>query len=334
MKKFSFKVKKEIRGIEADFCINQDVISTFNEISGDNQIKCTSLLFKSEEGKTSIIIEFECSYKEDEFLLSSINKAYFFSERNLFETVLMAAGKKYRRTVYIVDLHKEAEVINISNLSDVSELEFKKIQHIVNGAFRKGLSLVPVPLNLGNIDIEEMLNASIMLTNIENSEKKGLIQYALFYINIMESQFDQSGLGRFDYIQRFRLVWSAFNSIYQMYPTGNGDKRDVENYSKKPHVVEFFKNNFNELLEDLTVLSKAELKDKKNNNISNLLKNSLLTKDYEGISLNTLLCIYVIRNTALHGNIEQNDELSLSRKAFSIITPIVTSSILEEIKIL
>lgn len=44
--KFSFKVKKEIRGIEADFCINQDVISTFNEISGDNQIKCTSLLFK------------------------------------------------------------------------------------------------------------------------------------------------------------------------------------------------------------------------------------------------------------------------------------------------
>ncbi|WP_375200693.1 hypothetical protein [Bacillus sp. RS11] len=335
MKKFSFKVKKDIKGLEVNFSIGTNIINVFNETTEDNQIiKCNSLLFDRAEGKTSINIEFECTYKDDEFLRYSISKAYFFAERNLFETVLLATGKSFRRNVYNIDLHNETEVVSINKLSEISEPEYIKVQDIVKMNFMQGGLLIPEPITLAKSDIEEILSASLILSTKVNSEKKDLIQYALFYLNIMESQFHESGLNIFDYIQRFRLVWSAFNSIYQINNTGGGDKKDVEDYSQKPHVVNFFKNNFNQLLVDLEVLSEAQLKDKKNTDISELLKTAISDKNYEQVSLYTLLCIYVIRNTALHGKVEQNDELSLSRKAFSILTPIVTSSILEEIKTL
>lgn len=332
MKKFSIDIKKDYAGLNTnrDISFDSRIVELFNEYSSDGEFECKSILITNNDNGITVNISCNCSYNNDAYIFVITNKIVTLVEVHLSQAILITCGNQIRERASVIKLFDEPR---ITKIEVVDEGEFNKINNVVGSCFGHFGYLRSELVKLDTSGLESNLISSCNLMKKAHSKKKELINQSILYLTMVENQGEESGLVPQDFIQKFFFTWSAFNSIYQIYEP-DVDKKGVEGYAIKSHVVDYFRLNYLNIKQYLNRLSDKNLIDKKGNNCSNELKNAIAIESFENISLWTFLCIYLIRNTVFHGKIEGNDELGLCRIATIILLPIVHISVLEEIKIL
>lgn len=105
----------------------------------------------------------------------------------------------------------------------------------------------------------------------------------------------------------------------------------MEKFAAKEYVIQYFTDLISSHITYKLVetLSCKNLVLRKNNNVSEKLKQSMEVKNYNEISFNTVLCLYAVRNSIIHGYAEK--EVELCRTAFEILNPLLKLSIISEI---
>lgn len=158
-------------------------------------------------------------------------------------------------------------------------------------------------------------------------EKAMLWQYISYHVTDIKK-----GKGRYDIISQFRLLWTAFNSIYNVLYPDSRDRKAVEKYSQKVYVIKYFKENLNNLwfYEILRDFANSNLTLKgRDGEVSQKLKKYLEIEDYKSISKYSLLCLYSIRNGIMHGSADK--EMSLCRAGFKILNSLIKHCINQEL---
>lgn len=119
---------------------------------------------------------------------------------------------------------------------------------------------------------------------------------------------------KFDYISQYSILWTAFNAFYA-----------------KEYVIQYFTDIISSHItyKLLETLSCKSLVLRKNNNVSEKLKQSMEIKNYNEIAFNAVLCLYAVRNAIIHSYAEK--EIELCRTAFEILNPLIKLSIISEI---
>lgn len=135
----------------------------------------------------------------------------------------------------------------------------------------------------------------------------------------------------FDIISQYRLLWTAFNSLYGELCPERTERLSLEVYSGKSYVIEFFKSmmgcysdyeNLKRLVNGNLFLRYGK------ENVSLKLEESIKNQDYKSISKYCILCLYAIRNPIIHGTAE--GEQNLCRVGFAILNPLIKESLKRE----
>ncbi|OMD77815.1 hypothetical protein [Paenibacillus sp. FSL H8-0175] len=147
----------------------------------------------------------------------------------------------------------------------------------------------------------EFIDSINMLNRLSTKDK---IDDVLFFMHLSNTvNQDKRTYTSHDIINRFRYIWSAFNALYEVTTTANGDKASIVQFSKKRDVIAFINSGY--CREYLDSLKSANLELRNSNNVSLKLKDALHNNNNEAVSENALLCAYAIRNSNFHGT---NDE--------------------------
>lgn len=177
------------------------------------------------------------------------------------------------------------------------------------------------------IDKENLKNAMKIIINVNKKYEEVL--FWLYMANTVVNV--DKGITQFDDIIRYRLLWTAFNSLYNIRCRNKkykSEKFKIEKFAREDFVLDYFKSMDADKRSCLYDLVKSHLylsyKDK-NVNISNKLENSLNNNLNEDIAKYSLLCLYSLRNALLHGN--SVNLLCLSRKAYILLKPLVINAL-------
>lgn len=261
------------------------------------------------------------------------NKTTLFSGRVESEDILDG----YRFILY--DLR--TKILKSLLLTDIDFLEFQDNAEIIIENEKElrlhNKQIFPNYIMFGTIaPTIKCINKEVLKNAMETIINDNKIYEEVFfwlYMTDTVANIDE-GITQFDNIIRYRLLWTAFNSLYNIRFRNKkykSEKFKIEEFAKEKFVLDYFRSIYDDKRSCLYDLARSNLhlyyKDKRRNvNISHELKNSLNKNSNEDIAKYSLLCLYSIRNGLVHGNL--GDVLYLSRKAYILLKPLIIKALL------
>lgn len=200
--------------------------------------------------------------------------------------------------------------------------------------------LITEPIRIENAQMSHSIAELGKLYNDSENPCSLAITNALYWLNMANSQGDNNGITLSSLISRFRLLWSAFNSLYDR----EGkivEKEKIKNYllnrSNVKHQLENYINKNKLSLKKFTnyhlLLRRRSLDVKINKEFETYLNGGQSLQSY--ISNNAeealMLCIYAVRNMNFHGG-DPREAQDLVRECIDVLDYLVRISIEFELK--
>lgn len=186
------------------------------------------------------------------------------------------------------------------------------------GKIGKFAVLRPSCPNVTKEEIEQNFRAVISLSCEELDD-------SLYWVYLANTacEFDH-GISNHDLVKQFRLIWSAFNRIYNLYSGKKYERERIEEFAYMDITIKFFNEQiknwrFNEHVKKL-IDAQLYVKNGKEN-VSEELRKAKENKNLKEISKYVLLSLYAVRNSLFHG--EARKEIELSRVCLLLLSPLV-----------
>lgn len=297
--KYSLRFRCQIQGCSIDALI--DDINILKMLS-DNKNLLKRLCFKSDKKGTTILT--------GHLLSDNLKDAHVFILYRLRPIILKSI---VLTEVECLSFPDEFE-LKIENEEEIRQAGLPNCKNFGEFAVIK-----PSCPDVGKEEIQQNLRvvASNTCDELEDS---------LYWVYLTNTVCDfEKGMLSHDSVKQFRLMWSAFNRLYNLNSSKKitSERKRIEKFAGTAIALEFFdeqmkKIPFSYLIQNL-VHAQLYLKDKEN--VSKQLQKALQSYNIQEISKYLLLCLYAVRNSLFHG--EAREEIELSRVCIKILSPLV-----------
>lgn len=293
------------------FNLNKQLDAKQLEILSNADNKLIELTFKPDGDKATII----CGKLE-----SKDRSGYMFIEFDLVEKLYVILGLS--NSVQNLEVSGKPEVI-ILNRKDLLENGYREYE------LEKGYETGLLCKKIGQINSEEFNTLVEFYQKKDDLDAiyKAAVEQSLFWMHVAYSVArDNPTINNFEFISKFRLIWTAFNPLFDILEKGEpSERKKLIAFADKSFVIEYINSEVKPLLSQLANAELTLQTAKETLEVSKELNLALLNNDKAAIAKNSILCLYAIRNVNIHG--DTSEGINLCRVGFEILNPLIKITI-------
>lgn len=298
--KYSLRFTYQIQGCSINALIDDDNI--LNMISDNNNV-VKKIIFESNKKGTTMLT--------GHLISDNLKDAYVFILYRLRPIILKSIVLTEVECLSFPDKPE----LNIENEEEIRQAKLPTNQDNCY-LFAKIIPNIP---DVGKEEIQQNLHAVA-------SNTCDVLEDSFYWAYLTNTVCDvEKGVLNHDSVKQFRLMWSAFNKLYNLKIKKGRERERIERFAESAIVFKFFdeqrKVQFYDYIKRLVDAQLYLRVSKDNINVSEQLKIALRNYDKQEISKSILLCLYAVRNSLFHG--EASKEIELSRVCIKILGPLV-----------